>query len=177
MRRARRDQVQQEEADVEDGLGQLNHQSFEPGGLGDLDEGHQVHPLVLRLLHQGADPALVILHFPQATQVPDHAGHGRDRLQHDGAVAVAFGEEGVGAEPQQSGEAEREPVRKPFRRVVDDGLGVLLLIEGAVVGGENLVDHGGRLSSALAAMGRCSNSLTRERPRRAQTQCRKGRTD
>ena len=44
---------------------------------------------------------------------PNHSGNGGNRLEDDRAVAVAFGEEGVGDEAQQLCEAERETVGKP----------------------------------------------------------------
>ena len=75
-----------------------------------------MHALVLGLVHQRLDPAVVVAHPAQALQVvergADHAGHGRDRLQHHGAVAVALGEEGVGEEAQQLDEAEGDAVRQ-----------------------------------------------------------------
>ena len=56
-----------ENSDQENPLRQQDHQPLEQGRLGDLDERHQVHPLVLGFFHQRADPALVILHPPQAS--------------------------------------------------------------------------------------------------------------
>ena len=54
-----------------------------------LEEGHQVHPLVLRLLDQSVDPAVVPLHLPQRLQVTNHprseAWHPSHRLQEDAA--------------------------------------------------------------------------------------------
>src|SRR3546814_2445647 len=71
--------------------------SLEQRRLRHLDEGHQVHALVLGLFHQRADPALIVAHPAQALEMgqrrADHAGHRRDGLQHDRAVAVALGEE------------------------------------------------------------------------------------
>jgi hypothetical protein len=53
----------------------------------ELQEGHEVHPLVLGLLQEGVDPALVPLHPAQGLQVADHTAgeprHPRHRLQED----------------------------------------------------------------------------------------------
>src|SRR3546814_12528106 len=49
----------------------------------------------------------------------DHAGHRRDGLQHDRAVAVALGEEGVRAEAHRLGETERDALGEIERFVVD----------------------------------------------------------
>ena len=82
-----------------------------------------MHALVLRLVHQGADPALVVAHPAQALQVvdgrADHAGNGRDGLQHDRAMPVALGEEGVGAEAQRLGEAISDAVRHTLGIMMD----------------------------------------------------------
>jgi hypothetical protein len=98
-------------------------EAFEPARLGDLDEGHQVHAFVFSFLHEGANPAVVILHATQALQViergPDHARDGGDGFQHDRPVAVTLCEEGIGAEAQQLGEAEGEAVRKANGLMVD----------------------------------------------------------
>src|SRR3546814_19417941 len=47
----------------------------------------------------------------------DHAGHRRDGLQHDRAVAVALGEAGVRAESHRLGETERAAIRSEERLV------------------------------------------------------------
>ena len=112
------DQVEREEGEIEHPLHAEDHEPLEQGRLGDLDEGHQVHALVLRLVHQGADPALVVAHPAQALEVvdrrADHPRHGGDGFEHDRAMAVALGEEGVGAEAQRLGEAVSDAVRTPL---------------------------------------------------------------
>jgi len=59
-----------------------------------LEEGHEVHPLVLRLLEEGVDPAVVLLHPAEGLEVPDHppgkARHPRHRLQKDGPEKKKF---------------------------------------------------------------------------------------
>ena len=104
MRGARRDEVEQKKKVKNTALRDEHHARSNQVGLRDLDEGHQVHALVLGLVHQRPDPALVVAHAAQAVQVDqrraDHAGHRGDGLQHDRAVAVALGEEGVGEEAQ-----------------------------------------------------------------------------
>lgn len=98
--------------------------------LGDGDEGHQVHAFVFGFFHQGADPAVIILHPAQRGQVlnggADHAGHTGNGFQHDGAVAVTLGEEGIGGKTQDFGETKREMIRKAARRMMDARLGIAL---------------------------------------------------
>jgi hypothetical protein len=116
-------QIEREESQVEDPLDGEDHEALERGRLRHLDEGHEVHPLILRLVHQGADPALVVAHAAQAFEVrdrgADHSGHRRHRLEHDGAVAVALGEEGVGAEAKRLGEAIGDAIGGAARLVMD----------------------------------------------------------
>jgi hypothetical protein len=56
---------------------------------------HEVHAFVFGLLHQGADPTIVIDHPAQAPQVrergADHAGYGGHGFQDDRAVAILLG--------------------------------------------------------------------------------------
>ena len=112
MRRARGDQIQHEEQVVEDALGKDDQPALEAGRLCNLDEGQQVHALVLGLVQQHADPAFVVGHVAQRLQVlqrrAHHAGDRGDRFEDDRAVAVAFREEGIGEEAQQPGEAACE---------------------------------------------------------------------
>ena len=119
MRGLRADQVEREEGEVENPLHPKDHQALEQGRLGHLDESHQVHPLVLGLIHQSADPSFVVAHPAQALQMvdgcPDHAGYGGDSLQHDRTVSVALGEERIGAKAQHLGEAEGDAVRHALR--------------------------------------------------------------
>lgn len=73
--------------------------TLEQGRLVDLDERHEVHPLVLRLVHEGTDTALVVAHAAQAPKMgqgcADHAGNGSHGLEHHGAMTITLGEEGV----------------------------------------------------------------------------------
>ncbi|MNL62952.1 hypothetical protein D3C87_1870280 [compost metagenome] len=48
-----------------------------------------------------------------------HARHSRDRFQHDSAMSVSLGEEGIRTEAEQLGEAEGDAVRQPFGLMVD----------------------------------------------------------
>ena len=124
-------QVEAEEEGEEQRLGDQHHDALEPVGARDLDEGHQVHALVLGFLHQRADPAVVVAHPAQATQVDqrgaDHAGDRGDGFQHDRPVAVALGEEGVGQEAQAAGDAVGQLVGP---------------VAGFVVAGEFVLDRG-----------------------------------
>ena len=56
-------------------------------------------------------------------------------------MPVTLGEEGVGGEAQQPGEAQGEPIRKADRLVMNHRLRDRLLGQGSWVGRENLVDH------------------------------------
>ena len=84
---AGREGVGQTEAEGEDNLSADHRSSEENSRPSELHEGHQVHPLVLRLLQEGVDPAVVPFHLPQRLKVPHHAGseawHPRHRLQED----------------------------------------------------------------------------------------------
>ena len=60
VRRAARHEVEHEEAEVKNPLRQQDEPAFQRGGLSHLDEGHEVHALVLGLFHQRADPAVVV---------------------------------------------------------------------------------------------------------------------
>ena len=74
MTEAGREEVGQTEAECEDQLSADHRCSEEKSRPPELHEGHQVHPLILRLLQQGVDPAVVPLHLPQRLEVPHHAG-------------------------------------------------------------------------------------------------------
>jgi len=56
----------------------------------------------------------VVAHATQALEVidggPDHAGHCRDGFEHDGAMAVALGEERIRAESKQLRKPEGDAV-------------------------------------------------------------------
>ncbi len=123
VRRALVHRVEQAVADQEAELRDQDHGALQPVGLGDLDEGHQVHALVFGLVEQGADPALVVTHLAQGVQVlrhaADHAGHACDGFQHHGAVAVALGEKRVGDGAHGLGEAEGDAVRDGLGRDMD----------------------------------------------------------
>lgn len=87
-----------------------------------MDEGHQVHPLVLGLVQERLDPAAIAFQATQGAQVlqctADHARYGSDRFQHDRAMAIPSGEKDVCEEPQGPGHRERDAVGQILRRVV-----------------------------------------------------------
>mmetsp|Transcript_34096 Transcript_34096/g.88482 ORF Transcript_34096/g.88482 Transcript_34096/m.88482 type:complete len:306 (-) Transcript_34096:283-1200(-) len=58
-----------------DALPKKHHSTEKGARLAHLEERQQVHALVLRLLQQGVDPAVVALHPAQAVHVAEHAGH------------------------------------------------------------------------------------------------------
>ena len=49
----------------------------------------------------------------------DHSGYGSNGFQHNGAMAVALGEKGVGAEAEGLGEAIGQAIAQAARLVVD----------------------------------------------------------
>ena len=65
MAEAGREEVGQAEAESEDNLSVDHGSSEEKSRPPELHEGHQVHPLILGLLQQGVDPAVVSLHLSQ----------------------------------------------------------------------------------------------------------------
>ena len=65
MTQTGREKVGQAEAESEDNLSVDHGCSEENSRPPELHESHQVHPLILRLLQQGVDPAVVSLHLPQ----------------------------------------------------------------------------------------------------------------
>mmetsp|Transcript_55326 Transcript_55326/g.135504 ORF Transcript_55326/g.135504 Transcript_55326/m.135504 type:complete len:349 (+) Transcript_55326:279-1325(+) len=83
-------EVGQEEGGHEEALRHHDGRPEHRPGLLQLDEGQQVHPLVLGLLEQRVDPPVVPVHPPQRPEVPQHPrrhpGHPRHRLQEDGPV-------------------------------------------------------------------------------------------
>ena len=99
---ARRDQIQQKKSCVENPLREEDDQALKSRWLCDLDERHQMHPLILGLFQQRANPAVVVYHAAQASEVCDrcanHAGNGGHRFENDCPVAVALGKEHVGAD-------------------------------------------------------------------------------
>ena len=115
VRGARGDDVQQQEESEEQCLRGQHQHAFEPARTRDLNEGHQVHALVLGLVHQGADPAFVIAHPAQAAQVDqrraDHARHRGDSLQHDRSIAVALGKKRICQKSQAAGNGKGGAVR------------------------------------------------------------------
>ena len=74
MAEAGREGVGQTEAEGEDNLSADHRRSEENSRPSELHEGHQVHPLVLRLLQEGVDPAVVPLHLPERLEMTDHPG-------------------------------------------------------------------------------------------------------
>lgn len=72
---ARGHEVGEEHAVEEDALGAEDHEFHEPAGLGHLEECEEVHALVVGLLQQRLDPAVVPLHPSEAVEMAKHAGH------------------------------------------------------------------------------------------------------
>jgi hypothetical protein len=89
-------EIESKEEDIEHPLHADDHGPLEPGRLGNLDEGHEVHALIFGLVHERLDPALVVTHAAQAGEVvdrrTDHSGDRSDGLEHDSPVTIALGE-------------------------------------------------------------------------------------
>ncbi|CRJ86145.1 hypothetical protein BN1723_000082 [Verticillium longisporum] len=73
MRDLGRDEIRQEHAVEEDALGTDEHDLHEPARLRHLHKGQQVHALIVRLLEQRLDPAVVALHATKAAEMAEHA--------------------------------------------------------------------------------------------------------
>ena len=90
MAETRRDEVAEREAESEDHLAGDDGRPEERARVSQLEERHQVHPLVLSLLDEGVDPAMVSLHPPERVKVADHpcreARHPCHGLQEDTSV-------------------------------------------------------------------------------------------
>ena len=101
---------------------QHDQHPFQTRWAGDLDEGHQVHAFVFRLVEQLADPAAVAFHAPQGPQMlecaADHPRHGGDRFEHDGTMPVPPGEKDIGKETQKFHESEGGAIAKTRRRMM-----------------------------------------------------------
>jgi hypothetical protein len=69
------DEVGDEEAVEEDALRADDHGLHKPAGLAHLHKGEKVHALVVALLEEGLDPAVVAAHAAEAVEVAEHAAH------------------------------------------------------------------------------------------------------
>src|SRR3546814_376822 len=82
-----------------------------------------MHALILGLVHERLDPALVVAHAAEAGEMvdrgADHPRHRGDRFQNDSTVAVTLGEKGVGAPPQNLGEAVSYAIGQTLGVVMD----------------------------------------------------------
>ena len=110
----RRHKVKQEKANIENPLREHHDQPLKKRGLRNLHKRHQMHALVFGLLHQCTNPAIVIDHAAQASEVLDgaanHTRNGGDSFENDGAMAIAFGKENIRAPAQKFGEGERDVI-------------------------------------------------------------------
>lgn len=87
MAGAWRDEVRDEEGVEPYTLRAEHHETHEPARLSHLEECEQMHALVVRLLEQRLDPAIVALHAAHRVQMAkhasDHARYASYRLQKD----------------------------------------------------------------------------------------------
>ncbi|GBF29213.1 hypothetical protein MnTg03_00784 [bacterium MnTg03] len=99
MRGFSRYQVKNEEEIVEHPLCNNNQKPFYPIWLGNMDESHQVHAFIFGLVEQRANPALVIFHASQCSQVlqrsADHSGNCGNGFENDCSVAIALGKKSI----------------------------------------------------------------------------------
>lgn len=130
--RARREQVEEEVGVVERELRDRDDHPLKQCRIGDVDEGHQVHPLILGFVEEGADPSLILTNMAKSREVlqqtADHARYGRDRLKNDSAVAITLGEKAVGDEAQHFDKTKGDLVAKALWQNVN--------VDGALGGGE-----------------------------------------
>jgi hypothetical protein len=70
-----RDKVADEDGVEENALRAEDHCLHEPSGLAHLHKGEKVHSLVVRLLQEGLDPAVVTFETAKATEMSQHAGN------------------------------------------------------------------------------------------------------
>lgn len=74
-----RQKVCDEEAVEEDALCPDDHHLHEPARFAHLHERQQMHSLIVALLEECLDPAVVTLHAPEATEMSEHtANHARN---------------------------------------------------------------------------------------------------
>ena len=116
------DEVADEVGVEEDALRGEHEGALPPPWLHHLQEGHQVHPLVLGLLQQRADPAAALLEAAEGAQVEQHAahhpGHPGHRLQQQRVARVPPLEEEVPGHRQRPHRPVRQLVREALRLVV-----------------------------------------------------------
>ena len=109
-----RKQLEQKKQVVENALGDQNQQALEPRRLGDVYKCHQVHALVLRLIQECADPAVIAFHPAQRTKMlqgtTDHARYRRNGFEHNRAMTIPPGEKPVGKKAQKFDEPKSNPV-------------------------------------------------------------------
>ncbi|MEE4239586.1 MAG: hypothetical protein V2I51_22940, partial [Anderseniella sp.] len=103
----------------------LRHQDEEPfkhRWLRNVDEGHEMHALVLGLIKQFGNPPFVIANvadgFQMLQQAADHAGHGGDGFQNNGPVPIALAEECIRENAHEFDQAIGELVTEALRLVV-----------------------------------------------------------
>lgn len=89
-----RNEVTHEVGIEEDSLDYHDEGTLIPTGLSYFHECHEVHPLVLRFLHQRPDPAAAVLEAAEGAEVeehpPHHSWHGCNSLQHHCTAPVSF---------------------------------------------------------------------------------------
>ena len=121
-----RQEVGQEHAVVEDPLGSEDHEFHEPARLGHLHEGEQMHSLIVCLLQERLDPAVVSLQPSQAVEMsqagPNHAGDPGHALQKEEAdEPLAFGH---GSPPSLGGQWRVFAADRVFSVVCVPGAGI-----------------------------------------------------
>ena len=69
------DEVAGNEGVEEDALAAEDHEAHEPAWFGHLQEGEEVHALVVGLFEERLDPAIVSLHTADTMEVSQHTGN------------------------------------------------------------------------------------------------------
>lgn len=126
VRRFLRDNIKKKIRNIKNSLGGDNQKTFKKSGLFYLDERHQVHAFIFRLVEQGFDPAVIIFHLPQASEMKkasaNHAGHGSNGLKNDGAMPIALCKKCVGEKSQEPDKEEGARILKTLWLVMSAGI-------------------------------------------------------
>src|SRR5690242_3328556 len=115
-------QVEDEKSVVERRLRDRDQDAFGDSRLSQRDKRHQMNALILRLVHEGPDPAAIVERKAQAFEMQQRCGdHRRDRghgLEHHDTMAVSTAKEGAGHRCARAHDAQRNSVGQGVRNVM-----------------------------------------------------------
>ena len=94
------DEVTEEECVEEDTLRAENHEAHERAWLSELEEGEEMHSLVVGFLEKRLNPSIIPTHFSERVEMSDHscyhwgdAGDGLEKDESDEPLLVSHGED------------------------------------------------------------------------------------